>query len=98
MSVAHICHEARWLGPSDRGPFEVAGDQAREWLHLQANPNGRTNADVLKPWVNGMDLVRRPAGKWIIDFGFTMTIADAALYEELFRGSGTRLANMERAT
>ena len=32
-----------------------------------ANPNGRTNADVLKPWVNGMDLTRRPAGKWIVE-------------------------------
>ena len=36
---------------------------------LPANPNGQPNADVLKPWINGMDLTRRPAGKWIIDFG-----------------------------
>ena len=40
---------------------------------LPANPNGRPNADVLKPWVNGMDLTRRPQGKWIIDFGWTMS-------------------------
>ena len=67
------------------GPFDVAGDQAREWLRLPANPNGRTNADVLKPWINGMDLTRRPAGKWIVDFGWTMSASDAALYEEPFR-------------
>ena len=67
------------------GPFDVSGDQARKWLLLPANPNGRTNADVLKPWVNGMDLTRRPAGKWIVDFGWTMSDADAALYEEPFR-------------
>ena len=67
------------------GPFDVSGSQAREWLLLPANPNGRTNADVLKPWVNGMDLTRRPAGKWIVDFGWTMSDADAALYEEPFR-------------
>ena len=29
---------------------------------------------VLKPWVNGMDLTRRPAGKWIVDFGWTMPV------------------------
>ena len=67
------------------GPFDISGSQAREWLLLPANPNGRTNADVLKPWVNGMDLTRRPAGKWIVDFGWTMSAEDAALYEEPFR-------------
>ena len=67
------------------GPFDIPGNQAREWLLLPANPNGRTNADVLKPWLNGMDLTRRPAGKWIVDFGWTMSDADAALYEEPFR-------------
>ena len=74
-----------FMGDTKGGPFDVAGDQAREWLRLPANPNGRTNADVLKPWVNGMDLTRRPAGKWIVDFGFERAIADAALYEEPFR-------------
>ena len=49
-----------------------------------ANPNGQPNADVLKPWVNGMDLTRRPAGKWIVDFGWRMTETDAALYEAPF--------------
>ena len=74
-----------FMGDTKGGPFDVAGDQAREWLRLPANPNGRTNADVLKPWVNGMDLTRRPAGKWIVDFGWTMSAGDAALYEEPFR-------------
>ena len=58
-----------FMGDTKGSPFDVAGDQARAWLRLPANPNGRTNADVLKPWVNGMDLTRRPAGKWIVDFG-----------------------------
>ena len=66
-------------------PSDVPGDRAREWLVLPANPNGRPNADVLKPWVNGMDLVRRPTGKWIVDFWWTMSVSDAALYEEPFR-------------
>ena len=66
------------------GPFDIPGDLAREWLRLPANPNGRPNSDVLKPWINGMDLTRRPAGKWVVDFGDTMTEADAALYEKPF--------------
>ena len=74
-----------FMGDTKGGPFDVAGDQARAWLRLPANPNGRTNADVLKPWVNGMDLTRRLAGKWIVDFGWTMSDGDAALYEEPFR-------------
>ena len=57
-----------FMGDTKGGPFDVAGDKAREWLRLPANPNGRPNSDVLKPWVNGMDLTRRPAGKWIVDF------------------------------
>ena len=74
-----------FMGDTKGGPFDVAGDQARAWLRLPANPNGRTNADVLKPLVNGMDLTRRPAGKWIVDFGLKMSAEDAALYEEPFR-------------
>ena len=73
-----------FTGDTKGGSFDVQGDLAREWLCLPANPNGRTNADVLKPWMNGMDLTRRPAGKWIIDFGWTMSEGDAALYEEPF--------------
>ena len=57
---------------------------AREWLKLPANPNGRPNADVLKPWFNGIDVTRRPQDKWIIDFGYEISEADAALYEVPF--------------
>ena len=74
-----------FMGDTKGGPFDVEGDQAREWLRLPGNPNDRTNADVLKPWVNGMDLTRRPAGKWIVDFGWTMSAGNAALYEQPFR-------------
>ena len=71
-------------GDIKRGPFDIPGDLAREWLRLPANPNSRTNADVLKPWVNGMDLTRRSQGKWIIDFGDEMGESEAALYEAPF--------------
>ena len=73
-----------FMGDTKSGAFDVSGDQASEWLRLPANPNGRHNADVLKPWVNGMDLTRRPAGKWIVDFGWEMSETEAALYEAPF--------------
>ncbi len=73
-----------FMGDTKSGPFDIPGELAREWLRLPANPNGRPNADVLRPWVNGMDLTRRPAGKWIVDFGWEMTEADAAFYEAPF--------------
>ena len=75
---------AAFMGDTKGGPFDIPGDLAREWLRLPANPNGRLNSDVLKPWVNGKDLTRRPAGKWIVDFGWEMSEAEAALYEAPF--------------
>ena len=74
-----------FMGDTKGGPFDIPGNQAREWLRLPTNPNGRTNADVLKPWLNGMDITSRPADKWIVDFGRTMSAVDAALYEEPYR-------------
>ena len=73
-----------FMGDTKGGPFDVSGDLARTWLRLPTNPNGRPNADVLKPWTNGMDVVRRPTGKWVVDFGWEMSQAEAALYESPF--------------
>ena len=53
-----------FMGDTKGGPFDVLGDLAREWLREPANPNGRPNSDVLKPWMNGMAVTRRPADKW----------------------------------
>ena len=73
-----------FMGDIKGGPFDVPGDLAREWLRLPANPNGRPNADVLKPWMNGMDVTRRPSGKWVVDFGFAMDESEAAFFEAPF--------------
>ena len=76
--------QTAFRGGYKRGSFDIPGALAREWLCLPTNPNGRPNADVLKPWINGMDVTRRPADKWVIDFGHEMSEADAALYEAPF--------------
>ena len=73
-----------FMGDTKNGAFDIPGDLARAWLRLPTNPNGRPNADVLKPWVNGKDLTRRSDGKWIIDFGLDIDESDAALYEVPF--------------
>ena len=73
-----------FLGVNKNGAFDIPGHLAREWLRLPANPNGRPNADVLRPRIVGKDLVQRSSDQWIIDFGATMTEADSALYEAPF--------------
>ena len=74
-----------FMGDTKGGPFDILGEQAREWLQAPANPNGRPNSDVLKPWMNGMDITRRPSGKWIVDFGWEMSREEAAFYEAPFQ-------------
>ena len=85
-----------FMGDIKGGAFDVPGDMAREWLRLPANPNGRPNADVLRPWMNGMDVTRRPAGKWIVDFGFAMDESSAALYEAPFAHVAEHVRPMRR--
>jgi len=65
------------------GPFDVDGQQARDWLRAPTNPNGRSNSDVVHPWIVALDVVRRPLDRWAIDFG-TMAATEAALYEAPF--------------
>ena len=73
-----------FMGDTKGGAFDIGGDIARDWLREPLNPNGRPNSDVLKPWINGFDITRRARDMWIIDFGWTMTEAEAALYQEPF--------------
>ena len=74
-----------FMGDTKGGPFDVPGDLAREWLREPANPNGRPNSGVLKPWMNGMAITRRSTDKWIVDFGWEMEEGAAALYEAPFQ-------------
>ena len=41
-----------FVGSQKGGSFEVIGSQAREWLY-QPSVNGRSNAEVIRPWANG---------------------------------------------
>jgi type II restriction/modification system DNA methylase subunit YeeA len=73
-----------YMGDTKGGAFDVPGEFARAWLQTPANPNGRRNSEVLKPWRNGQDVARRSVDKWIIDFGWEMSEREASLFEEPF--------------
>ncbi len=65
------------------GPFDIIPEVAQQLL-AAPNPDGRSNRDVVRPWVNGQDITGRTRGMWIIDFGLDMSIDEAALYEAPF--------------
>lgn len=71
-------------GVTPGGPFNLRHEEAGEML-ARPNPDGRANADVVRPVVNAADITRRARGEYIIDFGTHMTREEAALYEEPFR-------------
>ncbi|PIW06760.1 MAG: hypothetical protein COW39_15715, partial [Comamonadaceae bacterium CG17_big_fil_post_rev_8_21_14_2_50_60_13] len=75
--------KACFLGPEKNGKFDISGQLARDWLRCP-NVNGLSSALVLKPRYNGIDLQRRYADGWIIDFGTAMSEQDAAGFEKPF--------------
>lgn len=71
------------MGDTKGGPFVVEEAQAKRWIGL-ANPHGRSNAEVLVRWINGLDITRRDRCKWIVDFGVDRSEQDAAFFEAPF--------------
>ncbi len=71
-------------GFEKNGAFEISPTVAHEMNSAPLNPNGRPNSDVIKSWVNAMDIASRPRGLFIIDFGTDMSESEAALYERPF--------------
>ena len=84
LTLAKILAENQnivFMGDTKGGAFDIPNELATQMLSAGGNPNGRPNSDVVLPWVNGLDVVRRPRYMWIIDFGTTMSEEEAALYE-----------------
>ena len=71
-----------FMGDTKGGPFDIPASLATEMI-ASPNPHNRSNAEVIKPWVNGRDITDRPRGMWIIDFA-DMPAEQAALYEAPF--------------
>ncbi len=58
-----------FVGGQKDGPFDISSKEAYRMISAPLNPNGKSNSDVIRPWCNGLELARRPTGRWIIDFG-----------------------------
>lgn len=72
-----------FMGDTKGGPFDIPGGLARELLSMP-NPDGRSNSDVVRPYVNSIDIARRDRDIWVIDFPPGTTEQEAALYEAPF--------------
>jgi hypothetical protein len=72
-----------FMGDTKGGSFELPEADALALLDLP-NPNGKPNSDVLVPWSNGKLLTRDRRRFWIVDFGESMSVEEAALYERPF--------------
>jgi type II restriction/modification system DNA methylase subunit YeeA len=73
-----------FMGMTKGGSFEIPEDRARQLLSAPSNVNGRPNADVVRPWLNGKAVTSRRPTQYIIDFGADLTEQQAALYEAPF--------------
>ncbi len=73
-------------GIKKNGPFEITQAQAEALLAASAdNKNGLPNSDVVKPWVNGHELMRRTERLWLIDFGINTPVEIATGYNQPFK-------------
>jgi hypothetical protein len=72
-----------FIGDVKGGSFDI--DDAAANLMLQSpNPDGRSNREVVRPWMNGADITGRSRGKWIVDFPLDAPESLAALWEAPF--------------
>ncbi len=91
-ALADITKAARLRENVDRGfiadvkagRFDVEEQEVLELLAMP-NPHGAPNSDVIVPWINSLDVLRRPRNIWIIDFGVRTSREEAALYEAPYR-------------
>jgi type II restriction/modification system DNA methylase subunit YeeA len=73
-----------FIGTTKKAPLDLDESLALKLLH-SPNPNGKPTSDVLVPYLNAEDVVRRNANTWIIDFPVALSESNAASYESAFR-------------
>ncbi len=85
VTKAHRLKENRGIsfqGPVKVGKFDISDSEARAMLQ-HSNPDGRSNREVVQPWMNGSDITGRPRSMWIINFA-EMPMEEASLHEAPF--------------
>ena len=71
-------------GTQKGGAFDISEALAIIMIADAGNPNGKSNSDVVKPWLNGKAIVGTPThNTWIIDFG-NMDLSKASMYDAPF--------------
>ena len=73
-----------FIGDMKKGKFEIDARTASQMLSAVGNPNNCPNSDVVRQWVNALDITRRPRDMWIVDFDMNMSEYEAAQYEMPF--------------
>ncbi len=76
--------ELAFIGSQKGGGFDISADDAKRMLK-DLKDSECDNKDVVRPWVNGADIVRRSRDMWIIDFGPYMSLEDARKYSSPFK-------------
>ena len=87
LTSARILKENKglsFIGTQKSGPFDLTAEQAQAMIAAKGNPNGRSNRDVIKPWINALDVTGQPRNMYVIDFGIEMPLDQAAKYEMPF--------------
>ncbi|NUN49628.1 MAG: class I SAM-dependent DNA methyltransferase [Candidatus Brocadiae bacterium] len=73
-----------FMGDTKGGAFDIDEATARAMLEAP-NAHGLPNSDVVRPWVNGLDITRGSRRMWIVDFEIDRAESDAAKYEVPFK-------------
>jgi hypothetical protein len=72
-----------FIGDVKGGPFDIKQGNARVLL-ATPTPNDESPIQVIRPYVNGIDVTRRPRSEWVIDFGVNATIEHSAAFGDAF--------------
>lgn len=72
-----------FVGGFKFGSFDIDNQTA---IGLLCTPSMHKlpNSQVVRPWVNGLDILRRRPFSWIIDFGARISIEEARLFDAPF--------------
>jgi hypothetical protein len=73
------------------GPFDIETDTVGRLL-ASPNPDGRSNTDVVRPWVNADDITGRNRGRSIVDFGVRTSMREAACWPQPINATPLRTA------
>ena len=73
-----------FIGDMKKGKFEITAEIATAMLTATGNPHGRPNSEVVRRWVNALDITGRSRNMWIIDFDMNMSEYEASKYQMPF--------------